>query len=198
MTTMLDPDQTSNNPQFLPFAPGDLDRYRLRMTRADFARLTGVSKTAVTDWVRKGWIVLGPDGLLDPKAAMRQLLRHVDPSRLRAKALAPMIVDAAAQARRIVELERRLASALEDVQFERDAGVELIQQNDALVHHLLEEWDLMRAQTPEDARAMFRAWIAAGESSIDPGPLSAFIPLRPVDSALGAPQAEEGGGGYTS
>jgi len=63
---------------------------RIRVRPADFARMLGVSRQSVSRWVKRGHVVLGPDGRLDPEAATRSLLRHVDPSRLRARLLRPL------------------------------------------------------------------------------------------------------------
>lgn len=50
-----------------------------RITRAEFAALMGVHKSAVTRWVQAGRITLGDDGLLDPADAARQLSRTGSP-----------------------------------------------------------------------------------------------------------------------
>lgn len=65
------------------FDPGSL--LQLRVRPADFARMCGVSRQAVSQWVKRGVITLGPDGKLDPVAAGRQVLLATDPARLRAR-----------------------------------------------------------------------------------------------------------------
>lgn len=63
---------------------------RIRVRPADFARMLGVSRQSVSRWVKRGVVVLGPDGRLDPEAETRRLLRHVDPARLRTRLLRPL------------------------------------------------------------------------------------------------------------
>ena len=69
-------------PSLLPFDPAQLTA--IRVNRAQFARMCRVSKQTVSQWARKGWITVGADDRFDPIQATRQLLRHADPSRLRA------------------------------------------------------------------------------------------------------------------
>lgn len=101
----------------LPFDPGEIDRFGIRVTRAEFARLLGCSKQAVGEWVTAGKITLGADGRLDPRQAVAQLLRNSDPARLRARVLAPLVRDVVALQRRIAELEARLTAAEERAEF---------------------------------------------------------------------------------
>lgn len=70
-------------PSPLPFDPADLMAMRVRP--ADFARMCDVSRTAVSKWIKHGKITLGPDGLLDPVVASRQMVERSDPMRLRAR-----------------------------------------------------------------------------------------------------------------
>lgn len=92
---------------FLPFDPRDLTK--LRMTQAELARMFDVSRECVSQWVRKGIVVAGPDGRIDPHRAASDVLKKTDPSRLRAK-IFKQAGDAEAQLRaRVVELETQLA-----------------------------------------------------------------------------------------
>ncbi|MCL6554997.1 MAG: hypothetical protein K6T56_01400 [Burkholderiales bacterium] len=95
------------------------------MTRAQFARMMGTSRQAVTTWVKSGKITIGADGRLDPRVAVAQLLRHSDPARVRAKVLAPLIGELSALHHRVAELEAKLQSALEDAAFHEGAAAEL-------------------------------------------------------------------------
>lgn len=70
-------------PSTLPFDPGDLVAMRVRP--AQFARMCGVSKQAVSQWISEGKVSIGPDGLLDPVVASRQVFERTDPARLRAR-----------------------------------------------------------------------------------------------------------------
>ncbi|MBL8448198.1 MAG: hypothetical protein JNJ44_12380 [Zoogloeaceae bacterium] len=57
----------------------------MRVRPAQFARMCGVSKQAVSQWVKEGKVTIGPDGLLDPVVASRQVFERTDPGRLRAR-----------------------------------------------------------------------------------------------------------------
>lgn len=66
----------------MPVAP---ELLKVKILPAQFSRALGVSKQAVSRWVKDGWITLGADGRLDPTVAIGQLLRRCDPGRLRAR-----------------------------------------------------------------------------------------------------------------
>ena len=52
--------QATGAPQsFLPFDPAQLTK--LRMTQAELARLFAVSKQTVSQWIKRGVIVAGPE-----------------------------------------------------------------------------------------------------------------------------------------
>lgn len=162
MTEIVDPDaigQKQENQPMLPFAGGDLDRSGIRLTRAEFSRFLGVSKQAVTDWVKSGKVVLGADGRLDPRQAVGQLLRSGDPARLRSKVLAPLVKDVGALQRRIADLERDLARALEDAEFNQGSSSELIHILDAFEARLCLEWEALRALDVDTALAAITAWL---------------------------------------
>lgn len=141
MTNLLNPDCTTQKTGVLPFAPGDLDRSGLRLTRAEFSRFLGVSKQAVGEWVTAGKITLGTDGRLDPRQAVSQLLRNTDPARLRAKVLEPLSRDIGKLQQRVADLEQSLAQSREDATFHEESADELAAQLNALDHQLIEERD---------------------------------------------------------
>lgn len=70
-------------PSPLPFDPSELTTVRVRP--AVFARMCQVSKQCVSQWIKEGKITRGPDGLIDPAVAARQVFERTDPSRLRAR-----------------------------------------------------------------------------------------------------------------
>ncbi len=72
-------------PSLLPFDPVDL--VALRVLPAEFARMLGVSKQTVSQWIKRGIVTLGPDGRLDPKIATRQYMQRIDPAKQRARVL---------------------------------------------------------------------------------------------------------------
>jgi hypothetical protein len=105
MTTRLNDDKTP----LLPLGHDHAElRSGLRVTRAQFARMMGTSRQAVTTWVKSGKITIGADGGLDPRVAIAQLLRHSAPARVRAKVLAPLIGELSALHHRVAELEAKL------------------------------------------------------------------------------------------
>ncbi|OGT05652.1 MAG: hypothetical protein A2143_01800 [Gallionellales bacterium RBG_16_57_15] len=106
------------------------------MTRAEFARFLGVSKTAITDMVKAGKITIDVDGRLDPRKAVSQLLRTSDPARLRSIVLRPLVESLGTLQRRIAELEGALAAAEETSDFNEGSALEFIEQQDALRRHL--------------------------------------------------------------
>lgn len=162
MTEIVDHDdirQNQGDQPTLPFAGGDLDRSGIRLTRAEFSRFLGVSKQAVTDWVKSGKVVLGADGRLDPRQAVSQLLQSGDPARLRSKVLAPLVKDVGALQRRIADLERDLARALEDAEFNQGSAVELIHILEAFEKCLLLEWEALRALDVDTALAAITTWL---------------------------------------
>lgn len=145
----------------------------IRVRPADLARLLGVSKQAVSKWVADGRIVLGLDGRVDPRLAINRLLSTGDPSRLRAKFLAPIIVEVTASRKRIADLEKRLAEEAEDAAFHEAASIELAMLLEALQMDLLFSWSELRAAPEAKAIAAIRAWIEAVQ--ITGGPKDVMI-----------------------
>lgn len=112
-------DQGENSPpsssaRMLPFDPAELVAMRVRP--AQFARMCEVSKQAVSDWIKRGIISLGPDGLLDPVTASRQVFERTDPARLRAR----VFKDIARDIPELREQVRELRQALKQARAERD------------------------------------------------------------------------------
>lgn len=92
----------------LPFDPAELTAIRIRPV--DFAKLCGVTRQAVSKWIKNGTITLGPDGRLDPAAAYRQLLSNTNPVKLRARIVRDAVEPVAPLHDRIAELEAQIAS----------------------------------------------------------------------------------------
>lgn len=90
-------------PSTLPFDPADL--VAMRVLPAQFARMVGVSKQAVSEWIRNGKVTLGPDGKLDPAKASREVIENSDPARLRARTLKQATLTHAQLRARIRELQ---------------------------------------------------------------------------------------------
>jgi len=202
MTNRLDDDKTPLLP--LGHDPAEL-RSGLRLTRAQFARLMGTSRQAVTTWVKTGKITIGADGRLDPRVAVAQLLRHSDPAKVRAKVLAPLIEELSALRHRVAELEAKLQSALEDAAFHKGAVAELeaklrsaledaafhegaadelLAQQKALLDHLDAERAALSALGGAEVVAAVEAWLrrAAEEGRFDPS--------RPLLGQAAEPESE--------
>lgn len=96
-------------PSLLPFDPKDMLGIRVRP--AGYAAMCGVSRQSVSQWVKKGWITLGPDGLLDPVMATRQLLAHADPTRFRARLFRDVTATMGELHARIQSLEAEVVAA---------------------------------------------------------------------------------------
>ena len=158
----------------LPFDAKDMDRAGLRLLPAEFARLMGVSRQSVSKWISGGKILLGVDGRLDPRAAVRQLLRNSDPARLRSKVLAPLLSETDALRARVASLENELARARDERDFDAGANAELVAQWGALLFRLRDEWAELRAMPPLAALEALDAWrSAAEEAGGDPGGICA-------------------------
>ena len=113
----------------LPFDPATLAQ-GVRVSQADFARLVGVSRQTVSQWVRKGKIQTAyPDGSLDPARAARDVIRNTKPSQLRAKVFKVATEDA--QALRI-----RLADDHIDLPVAADKTAQRIQCNRGQVERI--------------------------------------------------------------
>lgn len=84
---------------------------RQRVSQAQLARMLGVTRQAVSSWVRDGKLTIGVDGKVDPAAATKQVVANSDPSRLRARVLREAVEDGSFQRRRIVELEHQMHAA---------------------------------------------------------------------------------------
>ncbi|MFT3791996.1 MAG: hypothetical protein QM741_13175 [Rudaea sp.] len=107
------PDSKCGKPHtsFLPFDPADL--VAMRVLPAEFARMVGVSKQSVSQWIKRGTIHLGPDGRLDPKTAAREVMRNTDPARLRARVFKQAGIGLEDLRTRVRELEDELQAERE-------------------------------------------------------------------------------------
>ena len=103
-TSKTHPESIENaRPSILPFDPADLVAVRVRP--AQFARMAGVSKQAVSQWIKEGKVTIGPDGLLDPVVASRQVFERTDPGRLRARVFRDAMAPYGELQKRVRELE---------------------------------------------------------------------------------------------
>ena len=200
MTNLLNPDCTTPKTGTLPFAPGELDRSGLRLTRAEFSRFLGVSKQAVGEWVTAGKITLGADGRLDPRQAVSQLLRNTDPARIRAKVLEPLSRDIGRLQKRVADLEAALANSEENASFHEDVADEFGAQLNAFDRHLLDERNGLVLLPVDRVIDGITAWLkrVSEDSTAAAGWLTILecVPGNGLDSLyLGAPDPTEEGWG---
>lgn len=136
-------------------------RQGIRVRPAEFARMVGVSRSAVSEWKKSGLIEVGPDGKLNPAVAARQLQERADPARLRAPLLRQMMEstrEAQARAAKLAaEVARLRAELAEQVAFaerreeaakwrEREAAsVAMARLTDALVTRFAEAAEAHKA-----------------------------------------------------
>lgn len=109
-------------------------RSGLRVRQADFAKMVGVSKPTISGWVKRGLIdPPGPDGMLDPVAAARQVMRRGDPLRLRAPLLRQV-------AEPIANAQARAESLDDEIEGLRSDLREARQTVEALKREQAERW----------------------------------------------------------
>ena len=114
--------QTTGKSLALPFESSSTEMAGIRVTRAEFSRMMGCSKQAVTDWVKSGRVVVGADGRFDPRQAVASLMRTGDPARIRAKVLEPLVRDIAGRDREIVRLREIVAKQQAELEEANDDG----------------------------------------------------------------------------
>lgn len=110
-----------NPPQSLPLLMDHPDLLRVRVLPAEFARLLGVSKQTVSQWVKQGKLTINPlDGRLDVQAAIQQVLRNTDPGRLRARVLRQAVQDVQGLREEIARAHGEIESLVEELAKARD------------------------------------------------------------------------------
>lgn len=110
--------------------------------------MLGTSKQSISRAIRDGKIVLGADGKVNPEQATAQYLRYSDPTRLRARLLAPLVRDLqAAQAREAsarAEIERlrgELVDSEDEAAFHETASMEFLEQLSTVVLAVRDLWE---------------------------------------------------------
>lgn len=168
----------------LPFESSELQALGLRVTRAEFSRLMDCSRQAVTDWVRAGRIVVGPDGRFDPRAAVRSLLATGDPAKIRARVLAPLADELVRLRTRNVEVEAQFAAATERANHLDAACEEYEALFRALRERLVTAWPALRREPDPNA---ILAWLDASFENGEPADsIVTYVLARPspADDAL--------------
>ena len=138
----------------------------IRVTRAQFSRMMGCSRQAVTDWVNAGRLTVGADGRFDPCKAVADLLKTGDPARLRVQGHQQLADELAGYRVRITHLEAALGKSMmesqalradlavekENAEFEAGAASEFLELFDALIDQLPATWHAL-SDMPENAGA---------------------------------------------
>lgn len=148
-------------PSLLPFDPADL--VALRVRPAQFARMVGVSRQCVSQWIKQGKVTLGPDGRLDPAQATREVIERTDPARLRARVFRQAMAGRDELLARLRDAEAALAEA-EAVAAAREQAARFQESDEAhralgaLLDALGEQWD---AGTTARAAGQLDSWLDA-------------------------------------
>ena len=132
---------------------------RVRVLPAEFARLLGVSKQAVSRWIAAGKVSTNPvDGRLDVQTAVQQVLRNTDPGRMRARVLRAAIADvqelrkaAALADERVAAVEADLATVQSDARREATLADNFARALDRFLELLIEHEPALRATSTSDA-----------------------------------------------
>lgn len=131
-------DGMSSKSMALPFESSTMETSGIRVTRAEFSRLMGCSKQAVTEWVKSGRVSIGVDNRLDPRKAVSQLLQSGDPARIRSRVLQPFVRQIDELLEKIKRLEQELNTERENALFYEAACNGLVSQQKRLAADLFE------------------------------------------------------------
>jgi hypothetical protein len=166
MTSLIDIDAPKDiQPEM--FGRDEVDYSRIRVRPAEFSRMMGCSKQAVSRWIQEGKVLLGVDGRLNPGVAVQQLLRNSNPSQIRSKFLKPVLVDLDMARKRIRELESLLRNEKEQSEFTDGANAELIEILELIDTQLSNELDdLAPLATPMVIEA-FLNWLYQQRQNVD-------------------------------
>lgn len=167
MTIMIDVDNIEGNQPNL-FPSDNADYGRVRMRPAEFARLMGCSKQAVSRWIQDGKIVLGADGRLQPNIAVTQLLRNSNLNQLRTKLLRPVIKHIDNLDQKIKSLEQQLDKASSDAEFYEGSTTELLNLLDQIEPALISEMAALEGHELPVVIHAFLSWLDGNLQAFDP------------------------------
>lgn len=142
----------------LPFDSDEMVKMGLRIRPAEFARILGCTKQAVSVWVRDGKILLGTDGRLDPRQAVAQLLKNSDPSRLRARVLQPLINELAVCNNQIKKMKNDLESLADANEFAEGLNQDLFKTIEVMREQLVQEWSDLKSLPLDIAKSAWLDW----------------------------------------
>lgn len=111
----------------LPFDPEQV--CYVRVTQADLSRMWGVTRAAVSHWVKQGKITVFADGRIDPNRAASELVKNCNVQKLRAKPFRPLRL----------ELDH-VRGQLKSLVLERDALAARVQALEEGLRHLVRRY----------------------------------------------------------
>lgn len=156
----------------------------IRIRPVDFARANEVTKQTVSQWIKKGIITLGPDGLLDPVKASRELMERTNPARLRARVFKLASLPIEELRDRIKTLEGRIADLEGPLREWRDTCLSR-QFLDEQAQQISTLADAVHSRFPELAQA-YQDGGSAFEDLLDEIVASVFYPDESDDEPLGS------------
>lgn len=154
----IDMDKKAKN-AFLPFDSSELDRFGLKVRQADFARLMGCSKQAVSEWVKTGRVQVGADGLINPREAVARLIRYSDPAKVRSIVLRPLVSQIYALQARVAELEIENDRLRESEQFASETVIEVLESFSFICRTLSADWESFCKLDAGLAAIALRDWL---------------------------------------
>lgn len=164
-----------------------VDESKIKMKPAEFARLIGVSKQAVSVWIKDGKIDIFPNGYLNPDKAIKQLLKNTNPAKLRSRALMPLIKQVKELTIKNKQKEFDLIDLRESVEFLTSANEELLKVIGAIPMRLDNELDQLKKHDSEKVIKATCLWLEAYTQNLnDDLRITQFISTAPLVKEEGA------------
>lgn len=188
----IDLDSLKENQLFITEAD-DVDDSKIEIKPSEFARLIGVSKQAVSAWIKDGKITINDHGYLNPNKAIAQLLKNANPAKLRSKALMPLIKQIRVLNLMVKEQDIKLQDLEDEVNFLTEANDEFILILAAIKSRLNLEVDLLEKYKSKQVIQAFLLWLEAYQQNLsEEFTIAQFTVSAPVTSEKGAGFKYEG------
>lgn len=182
----IDLDSLKENQLFITEAD-DVDDSKIEIKPSEFSRLIGVSKQAVSAWIKAGKITISDDGYLNPNKAIAQLLKNGNPAKLRSKALMPLIKQIRVLNLMVKERDIKLQDLEDEVNFLTEANDEFILILAAIKSRLNLEVHLLEKYKTKQVIQAFLLWLEAYQQNLSEGfTIAQFTVSAPVSSEKGA------------
>lgn len=182
----IDLDSLKENQLFITEAD-DVDDSKIEIKPSEFSRLIGVSKQAVSAWIKAGKITISDDGYLNPNKAIAQLLKNGNPAKLRSKALMPLIKQIRVLNLMVKERDIKLQDLEEEVSFLTEANDEFILILAAIKSRLNLELNLLEKYKTKQVIQGFLLWLEAYQQNLsEEFTIAQFTVSAPVTSEKGA------------